>query len=634
MNVQKSFFIFLRGMLRGTSILVLFKLYLSWLIFFGLNRLSFLLYNYDLLRSVDTIEIFKSFIAALSLDTSMASYLMVIPFLMLSIALFKRFSWIIPAIQGYQILLMFVISIIVSSEMELYREWGTKLNYKALLHLENPSEVYGITSNKVLFYALLNIILQTTAGVFLTRWAINKYSLFERPRVFISVFYCITIPGILFLGIRGGINPIPINISDAYYSSHNILNLASVNSTWHLMQSVETNYSNLDTNPYNYYSLEEVNETVNGLFKRNENDSTIKVFAKERPNMVLVLLEGWSSHLIKPLGGADSITPNLNRFAEDGILFTHFLATGGRSDQGITGLLSGFPAQPTTSVTHQPSKYPGLPSLPKKLENLGYSSLFIFGGELNYANIRSFLIYSGIKKMVEDRDFDFRIPRAKLGVHDEYLYPRFIEEINQLQPPFFAISFNLSSHAPYDIPVPYKFKWGGHHNGYINSVHYADSCLGELIKMAQKQDWYDNTVFIITADHSHPTHKEVPVYMPENRKIPFLLYGPALKKEFKGKRMHNIASQVDFSPTILAQMNLAYDEFEWGKNMLTSNPKEFAFFTFDNGASLEKPDGFYAYSHNQKRVFSERFDTTANKNLHIRECKSCLQKLFQDYLEL
>ncbi len=593
-----------------------------------------MIYNHDFLDGIGFWEIGKAFFAALSLDTSMACYLLVIPFLLLSIALFKPFKWIIPVIQWYQIILMILVAIIYSSELELFREWGTKLNYKALLHLSNPSEIYGITSNKVLILGLLNIGIQSAIAIWLTKRTIHQKLLTNTPPLFLSMLSVLILPGIIFLGIRGGINPIPINISDAYYSTHNVLNLASVNSTWHLMQSVETNISNLDTNPYNYFPLEEVENNVENLFLPNAQDSVIPIFKQERPNIVLVLLEGWSSHLIHPLGGSDSITPNFNALTEEGLLFTHFLATGGRSDQGITGLMSGFPAQPTTSVTHQPSKYPGLPSFPKKLEKIGYSSLFVFGGELNYANIRSFLMHVGIQQIIEDEDFDSEIPRAKLGVHDEFMYPRFMEEINELNPPFFAVSFNLSSHAPYDIPMDYKFDWGGRHNGYINSVYYADSCLGQFMRAAQHQPWYENTLFIITADHSHPTHKEEPVYMSENRKIPLLIYGPALMDEMRGKRMSNIASQVDFSPTMLAQFGIEYDEFHWGKNMLSTHPKQFAFFTFDDGASLEKPDGFYAYSHNQKRVFFEQFDSSANKNLHIRECKSCLQKLFQDYLDL
>ena len=142
------------------------------------------------------------------------------------------------------------------------------------------------------------------------------------------------------LAIRGGVQQIPANVSDAYYSNNNALNLTSVNSAFHLAASILENTKGGE--PYSFMKNEEADAIVDSLYTNNP-DSTRSVLSVQRPNIVLVVLESWSADLVKLCGGYDSITPFFDSIAQHGILFSDCYASGGLSDQGMAALFSGFP---------------------------------------------------------------------------------------------------------------------------------------------------------------------------------------------------------------------------------------------------------------------------------------------------
>ncbi|MFH1540445.1 MAG: sulfatase-like hydrolase/transferase, partial [Elusimicrobiota bacterium] len=234
--------------------------------------------------------------------------------------------------------------------------------------------------------------------------------------VFGQTLFILITPFLLFLGIRGGIQQIPIQQSDAYFSKHNVLNLAAVNSGWNLAQSIIENKKVIEKNPFQYYPFDEAKKIVQELHNVKK-DTTINILNPTRnssnglktnlPNIVLIILEGWSGDLVKSLGGYDSITPNLEKLISEGILFENIYAGGSWSDHGISAIFSAFPAPPMgLSIIAQPNKYIHLPCISEELKNTGYNTSFLFGGQLSYGNIKAYLYYNKFDKIIEGKDFD------------------------------------------------------------------------------------------------------------------------------------------------------------------------------------------------------------------------------------
>ncbi|MBK9015105.1 MAG: LTA synthase family protein [Saprospiraceae bacterium] len=349
------------------------------------------------------------------------------------------------------------------------------------------------------------------------------------------------------------------------------------------------------------------------------------------PNIVLVVLEGWSSDLIKSCGGYDGVTPNMERMISQGYFFNNCYASGYLSDQGMAAIFSAFPAQPKTSIIQEPNKYGHLPCINTELEKLGYHTSFLFGGQLSYGNIRSYMYFNGFDRIVEGKDFDSSIPQCKLGVADEYLYARQLEELAKEQEPFFAAMFTLSSHSPYDMPMEEVLHWGDKEKGYINSVYYADKCIQDFIEKAKTTSWYKNTLFVFVSDHGHRSPKNWVFYQPEYRKIPLLFYGEVIKPEYRGKIDTVVAAQTDLAATLLGQLDIEAGKYTYSKNLLNPSAQRHVFYSFDEGLCFIKPTGQLCWHVKDQRIDFEKTNTEAGKQELLQEGKAILQVLTKEY---
>lgn len=612
---------------------VLLKHLLYWILIFAAGRIIFLSYYFSTIKS-PVQEILAAFVYAFPLDLSTTCYLLIPPFLISFAGIFFRINHK-KLLFSVVILFTVLFALITSAELCLFAEWGTKLHYKALTHLVHPQEVFSTATTLQIAVFFISVVSQTWLGIFLFN-KLFKNEIEAQPRtirqklVHSFVFSALTLP-MLIIGFRGGIQQIPVNQSDCYYSSENILNLAAVNSGWNLLHSITESPVLTEKNPYNDVPMEEACQRVKALHTPSR-DTTISILKKNRPNIVLLILESWSADLIPSCGGDSGATKNFEKLVSNGLLFTEAYASGDRSDQGMASIFSGFPAQPLTTIIAQPSKFQRLPSLGKKLLEQGYDPSFYFGGQLSYGNIKSYMMYNGIEKIIEDENFEESIPQGKLGVHDEYVLERQVQELEKYKQPFFSSLFTLSTHNPFDMPLKkFPISWGGNENSYVNSVYYSDSCLGDYFSKAARKDWYDNTLFILVADHSKHTHRNHDYYSPANHKIPILFFGNVIKDEFRGKKINYIVSQNDLVKTVLKQLKIGSDEFTWSRDALNPYYKPFAYYSFINGVGWITPDGFYAFDYNSKNFNLDKRST--NDEEEVRNGKSYLQVMFQQYLD-
>jgi phosphoglycerol transferase MdoB-like AlkP superfamily enzyme len=319
------------------------------------------------------------------------------------------------------------------------------------------------------------------------------------------------------------------------------------------------------------------------------------------------------------------ITPNFNKLKSEGIYFSNLYAMGDRTDKAITSVLSGFPTQPTESIIKYPTKTATLPVLSKDFGKNGFSTQFYYGGDTEFANIKSYLFNANFEKIVDVNDFPTELVTSKWGVHDEYIFDKFLDDHKvPAAKPFFSSLLTLSSHEPFETTQAPKIVGDTNLDLFMNSLNYSDQCLGNFIEKAKKTDWWQNTLVIIVGDHGHK--------LPEtgNRvddfKIPMLWTGGAVNTNWNYK---NIASQIDISATLLGQMNFDASAFYWSKDLFKANTKPWAFFVFNDGFGYIKPKKEILFD-NKGRVLIQNKELVKSKELV--EGKALQQKSYQDFL--
>ncbi len=624
MNAEKNDW----PLVRNIHINFLFQFF-SWLVFFQIARLAFVIWNAKAMAELPLGELAVLPLKGVYLDMAMASYFMAVPYLFFAAAIWTEMQWPLRLNRVFTLVLIVLTSIITIAELPIYDEWKTKLNYKAVAFLGTPSEVVRTATSGQLIGGAVAIALLSMVGFWLLKkMGLQKAISLHRKPYWQALLFTLLTPCLIAVGLRGGLRQIPAQVSDAYYSKHDVLNLAATNSVFHLMSSCI--HGKDAGQPYHLMPDADAKALFDKM-TRPEQDSATHIFSIKKPNIVLVILESWTADVVEACGGLPDLAPNFNQLAADGVLFTHCYASGVRSDEGMAAILSAFPAQPKTTIIRMPNKYQRLSCIKNELAEAGYASSFLFGGQLSYGNIRSYLYFNGFDRIVEGEDFDASIPRCKLGVADEHLFERQLEELAKERQPFFAAMFTLSSHSPYDMPMQPVVDWGGSFNGFLNSVVYADSCLGDFMEKARNTDWYSNTVFVFTADHSRPSPKNWHPWQPESRRIPLLFYGEPIKEELRGTTDTLPASQTDLAASLLAQLGLPTAAYKYSNNLFNPHSPRLAFYSLDEGCCIIKKDGQVCWhKENGHTDFVKPGDTYVTRHIK-KEGKAYLQELVRDY---
>jgi phosphoglycerol transferase MdoB-like AlkP superfamily enzyme len=607
------------------------------MVFFFLLRVIFVVYHIKLINAenIRAGEVLLAFWYGLRLDTATAAYILIFPALILFIQGLFRAGWLNIVNKVYTLVLVFFWTLITAVELGSFAEWKYKLFVGAFMHMNNTKEgIVSLSVQQVVFLFLFLSIITGSSILLYIKVFYLKFTEKVRPLVYPFVFIVIAIPS-LFVGLRGGFNDISISESSAFYSNHSILNWFAVNSGYHLAVNYMETSRYKKSNNYQFYKIDEARQTVDKILKVKK-DTTVSVLKTGMPNIVVLLMESWTADLVESLGGNPGITPEFAALEKDGLLFTRFYCSGNRSHEGIASLLGGHPALPYTTFTANPVKFPGLPSMTQILDSAGYYSSFYYGGQLNYGNLRAYMHYNQFDRLVEESDIDPSIPRGRLGVHDEYMYKRQIYDLENTRQPFFSVLFTLSSHSPYDFPMEPVIDWAGNENKFINSAYYADKCLGDYFRMARQQPWFDNTIFIIVADHGHNSNKNWRYESYEYHHIPLLIYGNALKDEFRGVKIDRIADNSSLPKTILKQLGLPAGEFHWGSDLFNPYSPEYAYVVLNDGYMWKTPEGEIVYSMMWKHYYSKKFPegtSVGNIESFTRDAKSYVQVLFQEFLD-
>ena len=618
------------------NLFALARFYIFWLIFFAITRISFEVYFRNKLSTASAKEILESFLYAIRLDCSTIAYIAAIPLLV------SIFEWFVPAVRvktiwykAYIWVCLLLICFLTILDYNIFQEWGTKVNYRvfdSIIHQFSESMASSGSAPVALCITIGVVLL--TLGILLSNRIID-YN-YKGPKL--STPLKITSSALLilinFFIMRGGTQDTPINQSMAYFSNKQILNQSALNTEWNLFDNI---YQNLRAarNPYIYMEPKVADSLSKSLYAVSS-DSTVHILKTQRPNIVIIQLESFTADLIQSLGGEKGDCPNFENFIKQGVLFDSVYAAGDRTDKGIVAILSGFPSQAVRTIVTNNTKQEKLPSLSGELQRKGYATSFFYGGEVEYMNFKSYIYTHKIEHVTAMDNFDRSQIDSKWGVNDGTLFNTHIQYLNKEQKPFFSLIVTLTNHEPFDMPAKPHFPGDSVTNRFRSTAYYTDSCLNAYFEHAKKQPWYNNTLFILVADHGHRLPRNTSEsYQPAKYHIPLLFFGGAIKDEYRGKRISKLGCQTDIAATVLAQLNMPYQQqFRWSKDLLNPTSRSFAFFDWDNGFGFMMPEQSVSFDNLGREVI---YTKHANANKAVTEKallygKAYLQQVFTDYM--
>ncbi len=608
-----------------TRVWFILRYWLCWVLFFESARLLFLAANFAELRAAGFRESALSLWYGLRMDLSTAAYISLPVSVLVLISVFVAVLRNAKVYRFYTAFVLLLILLIVFADIGLFRAWGFRIDATVFKYLSNPKEVWASISHLPIFAISLIFIIVYAFGAFgfskLIRWWAPLLESTQRKLVsFVAV---LLLTASFILPIRGGIQLAPLNQSSVYFSQNNFANQAALNASWNLLRSVSRRSDNA-SNPFVVADSAVVNKTVDSLLASSPvsrqllNDTT-------KPNVILIVWESFTSKVIDLKISGKVITPGFNKLKSEGLYFSNIYATGDRTDKGIVGILGGYPAQPTTSIIKDPTKAAKIPMISKLIKAHGYETSFHYGGELEFANMKAYLLQGGFNRFVTVNDFDSKDKNSKWGAHDGVVMQRLKQDIQKMPQPFFSTWLTLSSHEPYEIPSSPLLPQADDAAKFLSSLHYTDSVFYNFVEFARQQPWWKKTLLVIVADHGH--RLPAAADKQDDFKIPLLFLGGALKSH--GLVDSLIGSQTDVAATLLNQLKIPATSFKWSRNLLDSSRISWALFTFNNGFGFVQPGKHLVFDNVGKRPIT-RVGPVTDRDIFVG--KAIQQAAFHDYL--
>lgn len=620
------------------------KTYFLFVCIFMLQKPFFMLFYRPLYEGVSWADWFGVIWHGLPLDLSLAGYLTAIPGLLFICSAWKVSNLLRRIWCGYFIFVSVLLSVIFTVDLGLYEYWGFRLDATPLFYFfSSPKDAvasvgFGTVIAGIVAMAVYAVVLYGVFyAVLLQKGAFRRMKIPYRRLSVSGVLLLLT--GLLFIPIRGGFTVSTMNTGKVYFSTNLRLNHAAINPAFSLMESLAKQKD--FGKQYRFMEADEADRIFSALADpavlkkdgmpadslRQAPDSLHSLFTTRHPDVFLVILESFSSRLMTTLGGEPDVAVHLDSLAREGVLFTNFYANSFRTDRGLVAILSGYPAQPTTSIMKYPRKTQSIPAIAGSLKNAGYRTKYYYGGDADFTNMRSYLMSSGFEDIVADQDFPVSERLSKWGVHDHLVFRRLLADLKaeasdsnlvKNDAPYFRVLQTSSSHEPFEVP------YSRLENKRLNAFAYTDSCIGDFVKQFRELPQWKNSVIVFVPDHlgaypEHISNLEVGRYQ-----IPLLIAGGAVRRP---RRIDVYGSQQDIAATLLAQLSLPHGEFTFSKDMLNPDSPHFAFFTVPDAFGFVTPDNRLIYNNEANAV---AVDEGAKKGQNLPLGQAYLQKLYDD----
>jgi phosphoglycerol transferase MdoB-like AlkP superfamily enzyme len=446
----------------------------------------------------------------------------------------------------------------------------------------------------LLFFAMIWMMAYLYKKTRLHLQHISKETTFQRPLLGLQLVYMALFILLMVVGVRGGMQLRPLSILSA---SEGISpsNIALVlNTPFTIIQTLEKDA----LKEVKYMSSTKASALFN-IYKTPSSTDSLK-----RLNVVILILESFSKEYSGSLNAYKGYTPFLDSLLNESLVYTEAFANGKKSIEGIPAIVAGIPT--LMESPYITSSYSGnqINSIASLLKKQGYSTSFFHGGTNgtmgfdHFAKMAGFEAYYGRNEFKNDRDYD-----GTWGIYDEPFLQFMAQKLNKTQQPFVGCCFTLSSHHPYAIPDKYTKTFKKGTLEIHQSIEYADFALRQFFKTASKMPWFQNTLFVITADHS--SLSEYPVYQTSlgSYRIPISFYHPG--SDLKG-RDSEVVQQLDILPSVLDYIQYPEPFISFGESVFRKNKMHAAVNYMSNVYQYiekeyvlqfngEKSIGLYAY---------------------------------------
>jgi len=567
-------------------LIYLIKVYMLTVAIFIAAKLVFMLVNYEG-HAFGVSDVVAVIIHGLSLDLSTSLYFLILPFLITLVSLWCDDRRLHTILHIYYGIIATMMTFAFVADTSLYPFWGFKLDASCLQYLEAPAEVRASVSGFYMTIRLLLLILGSYALYRLYKaipfWAKNPSR--RRAATATNILF---IP-LIVIGIRGGLDESTTNIGQVYFSQDQFLNHSAVNPIFSFLSSFEKTASNIVD--YDFFSQDECDTLMRDLYPTTS-VNTDTLLTTSRPDIVIVLMESAGDIFEKAM-------PRLRRLKKEGIDFAACYGNTWRTDRGTVCTYSGYPSFPTSSVMKMPQKTNYLPGIAATLREAGYQTYYLYGGDINFTNMRSFLVTTGWEKLKWKADYTNEEQNsAKWGVRDDITFNTLYEQIAAIDTSathtrhLFGFS-TLSSHEPWDVPLKRLDQ------EIPNAFYYLDTCIGHFIDRLKRLPQWDNLLIIFLPDHSIDYGHFTEAVQVRN-KIPMVWAGGAVKAP---RKITQLCNQTDLAATLLAQLQLPHAQFRWSRDVLSASYRyPFAVHNYNNGFSLTDSTGFIAYDLESSRL--------------------------------
>lgn len=603
------------------KLIFLLKYYLFWLVLCVIARVFFLLYEEGM--GLSPADYGLIFLKGLRMDISLGGYILMPACIVMAFTPWlpeRRIKGIFSVLTSVLLFLFWTVNI---ADLEIYKSWGYHMDATVLLFLRTPGEAAASLSTGLLA-GLIFLLAGSVVGSFYAYKYLLARSLHYGPGGWWQTPLFLLFGGLMIVPVRGGFNVAPMNTSFVFFHKTNMhANQAAVNPVWNFMY--EVSHAGRLKHRYRYMSHECARRVTDSLYAGG-NDFP-RLLKQERPNVVVLLLESFTAEAVGILGGAEGVTPCLDEIAREGILFSGIYATGNRSDRGMTGVISGYPAYPGYSLLKYPRKMANRPRFPKDMEAHGYHTRFYYAGDLNFGGFRSYVTMT-FQDMVTEKDFSGEAlrNRFKWGVHDEYMFDRLYEDMLEAPQPFLYMAFNLSSHEPFEVPMETRIPGNTTEKKFLNAIAYSDRCLGDFIRKCKEAGIWENTLFIFIADHGTIKIGNLQAYEPRAFHIPMIWAGGTLNA--RDTLVPTIGSQTDLVATLFGQLGIDASAYVYSKNLLARDIVPFAYYAYSGAGGFISPEGVSVCNLQNNRMLAGD-----SLSINAENFRAYLQRLDEDVNE-
>jgi phosphoglycerol transferase MdoB-like AlkP superfamily enzyme len=599
-------------------ILYIITLFFTLLLLFVSQKPLFMLYNDAVGKDAVWSDFFQVMLHGASLDATTAGYLTALPLLFIIISIWLKKVSLRKFLIPYYIIASLLVAITFVVDMGLYPFWGFKLDASVFLYLDSPEEAMAsVSAGFVVVRVLAMVLLAALYAWILTKITPQKLEVVKKKVSGTGVMLLLT--GILFIIIRGGVTESTSNVGQAYFSNNQFLNHSAVNPCFSLLSSMGK--SKDFASEFDFFAEEERASLFDGLYPVTDGDSIVEVLNTKKPNVLLIMMEGFGGVFIEPLGGLSDVAPNLNRLSQEGVFFTNCYANSFRTDRGTVCTLSGYLGLPTASVMKIPAKSRTLPAISEELVKAGYQTDFLYGGDINFTNMKSYLLSKGYQKLTADTDFSLAEQASNVwGVNDDITADWLLSQLKERKEgPWFTTYLTLSSHEPFDVP------YNRLEEKIPNAFAYTDECLGKLIDGLKQSEVWEDLLIVCIPDHGFCYPQGSVDRGGEYSKIPMLWLGGAVKQPMK---VDKIMNQADMAATLLAQLGLDHSMFTFSRNVLGSDyTYPFAFHTSGSTFTFCDSTGVSAYDTKANTISYEEPSPSEDR---LKRGKAILQSVYDD----